>query len=495
MARSNSARKVESVLTHQGGRAAHINAEQKLRRTVMACMLWEKGFYEDGETVTQRITDLVPQLPLQTVAQIAVAARNDMHLRHAPLFITAAMAIANSQMVKAAPHKASSIVAETIYQVIQRPDDITELISLYWELGNKRLPLTNQIKKGVARAFCKFDDYQLAKYSRGSSHRNRQIRLKDAMFLCHPRAVDAVMQRRFKALADDEFTPPDTWEVGISAAKSADDKRREWTRLINEKRLGGLALLRNLRNMEKAGVVQMDITRAIDNGKFRRVLPFRFIAAARHAPAFEAPLEAAMLHTLREEKRLGGRTILLIDVSGSMKDNLSGKSDLNRLDAACGLAILLREICDAVSIYTFSWDLVQIPGRHGFALSDAIKNSQEMAGTSLSEAIDMLYADRNKHVETIDRDRQAHFKRHYPNIGNCIMHGQALSADRLIVITDEQSESLYAPKPYHDKSYMINVANNQNGVGYGYWTHIDGFSEAIVRYIQEFEASRHAVPD
>ena len=59
--------------------------------------------------------------------------------------------------------------------------------------------------------------------------------------------------------------------------------------------------------------------------------------------------------------------------------------------------------------------------------------------------------------------------------------------DRLIVITDEQAhDSVPAPK---GKGYMINVASARNGVGYGHWAHIDGWSEAVVEYIRELERS------
>ena len=63
--------------------------------------------------------------------------------------------------------------------------------------------------------------------------------------------------------------------------------------------------------------------------------------------------------------------------------------------------------------------------------------------------------------------------------------------DRLVVITDEQShDSVPAPK---GKGYVINVASNRNGVGYGPWTHIDGWSEAVIEYIAELEAAAGTV--
>jgi hypothetical protein len=64
-----------------------------------------------------------------------------------------------------------------------------------------------------------------------------------------------------------------------------------------------------------------------------------------------------------------------------------------------------------------------------------------------------------------------------------------LAHNRLIVVTDEQSHDR-VPDPVAAKSYMINVASNRNGVGYGRWIHIDGFSEGAIRFIAEAERSQ-----
>lgn len=65
-------------------------------------------------------------------------------------------------------------------------------------------------------------------------------------------------------------------------------------------------------------------------------------------------------------------------------------------------------------------------------------------------------------------------------------------ADRIIVITDEQDcDSKRKPSeamPFGDFNYVINVSSDRNGVGYGAFTHIDGFSEYTLEYIQKFEA-------
>lgn len=432
MASINIAKK---VYTHEGAPAYRLNPELELRRSVMACMLWENQFYESGETIATRIQSLIQKVKPEIVASIAIEAREKMKLRHVPLLIVREMARLKS-------HK--HLVAATLNRVIQRPDELTEFLAIYW--NDKRQPISAQVKRGLAKAFTKFNEYSLAKYNRDGA-----VKLKDVLFLSHSKPINEEQALVYKKLINNELQVPDTWEVSLS---SGADKKETWERLLDENKLGALALLRNLRNMNEAKVSENKIIQALTSMKADRVLPFRFIAAARHAVSLEQYIETAMLKCLEGQQKISGKTVLLIDVSGSMDDSLSSKSDLLRLDAACGLAILLRDICEQVVIITFSERIVQVPARRGFSLRDAINNSQAHAGTYLGKAV-------------------------YTIMSNKIEY------DRLIVITDEQSnEPVPAPK---GKGYIINVASNKNGVGYGPWTHIDGWSESIVDYIRTFE--------
>ena len=79
-----------------------------------------------------------------------------MKLRHAPLLLV-------REMARHATHRA--LVAETLAAVIQRADELAEFVAIYWKDG--RVPLSAQVKKGLAAAFPKFDEYALAKYDRG----------------------------------------------------------------------------------------------------------------------------------------------------------------------------------------------------------------------------------------------------------------------------------------------------------------------------------------
>jgi len=245
-----------------------------------------------------------------------------------------------------------------------------------------------------------------------------------------------------------------------------------------------MAILRNLRNIIATGVSTAHIAKLSScfnhpSWATSRILPYRFIAADRYAPKFEAQIEEAMLKCLDSQEKMSGHTVLLVDVSRSMDQSLSERSDMTRLDAACGLAILLREICEKVDIYSFSMELTQVPSRRGFALRDAIVGSQKHSGTPLGLAVKSIYADKGFY------ERTAHFG--YYGDHPVDYKGQNLAPDRLIVITDEQSADA-VPNP-NGIGYMINVASNKNGVGYGPWTHVDGFSEAIVKYIQQYESA------
>lgn len=444
--------KVPSIRTHEGAVAKHINAEQQLRRSVMACMLWESEFYEGGKSIGDRIRALVPEVAPEKVQQIAVEARTDMKLRHVPLLLTYAM-------TEHASHR--HLVAETLEAVIQRADELTEYCALYFALGGRTL--SAQSKKGLGKAFAKFSEYELAKYNRDG-----RFKLRDVLFMSHSKPVGAgaakyTRQHRkdgvahpltlredlYKRLVDNELKTPDTWEVALSGGA---DKKDAFTRLMNEDKLGALAFLRNLRNMREAGIAKQAVKDYSERLRTDRVLPFRFVAAARAVPQWEDILEPLMLKCLEAQPKLRGKTALLVDVSGSMATPISSRSDLHRVDAAYGLAILLRELCEEVEIFSFSNKVLSIPLRRGFALSDAIASSQEHRNTFLGVA-----------VGTVNDKKY----------------------DRIIVITDEQATDK-VPDPV-STGYMINVASARNGVGYGAWHHIDGWSEAVIDYVRALE--------
>lgn len=457
MAKLNKPRNLEPVYTHQGAKAAHITPELQLRRSVMSCLLWEKEFYEDGETIAERIARLIPEVDPLKVSIIAIEARTKMKLRHVPLLIVREMARLNTY---------KGLVKDTLSAIIQRPDEMGEFLAIYWKDDNTQ-PLSAQVKKGLAKAFTKFSEYQLAKYNRKA-----KVTLKDVMRLVHPIPKTKEQSDIWANLMSGNLSPPDTWEVALSKDDGI-PKVIKWERLLKENKLGGLALIRNLRNMVQEGVNKHLIITALENMNSDMILPFRFLNAAAAAPKLEEYIEKALLKMLSNKSKLLGKTILIVDVSGSMYNrSISAQSETDRAKVACSMALITREICEDIVIYATAGNdntrihaTTTVPNRRGFALSDSIYSQCTPLGGGgifLKQVMDYVYEEEK-------------------------------TADRIIVITDEQDcDNRVGGEPskanaFGRNNYLINIASNQNGIGYGKWVHVDGWSEAVIDYIMEYE--------
>lgn len=432
--RTNRSTVLPPIQTHEGGPARHITPLQELRRSALSALLFEDTFYEKGGKQAERVAALVATCAPDAVARLAVECRSRMYLRHMPLFLI-------RELAKRAG--CGTFVASALEQCIQRPDELTEYLSIYWK--DKRQPVSAGSKRGLARAFRKFSAETLAKYDRAHA-----VKLRDVLRLTHSKPASAEQSAMWKTLIAGELPTPDTWEVALSSGK---DKRETFERLMRERKIGGLAFLRNLRNMIEAQCDQ-SLIRERFMGGFGKVLPFRFVSALRHAPQFVRELDAAMIRSLADVQKLTGTTGVLVDVSGSMDAKLSEKSEMTRMDVAAGLGVLVSAIAERPRVFTFSEHLCEVPPFAGLALVQTIKRSQPNASTYLGAAVERLNQE---------------------------------PLDRLIVITDEQTADR-VPNPTA-KGYLINVASNTHGVGYGPWTHIDGWSERVLDFIHEYEAS------
>lgn len=440
---------VPAILTHEGAKAVRIDAEQQLRRSVLSCMLWESEFYVDGQSIADRITSEVKAIlqkkgGAKIVADLALEARSSFKLRHAPLHLIRALVQAAPGLPK---YETVPVIADALAEVIQRPDELSEFLSMYWATGKK--PIPNQVKKGLGRAFQKFNEYSLGKYA----NRDAAVKLRDVLFLTHVKPKDDAQAEVFKKLANGDLKAPEnSWEVKLS---SGTDKKETFTKLFSEG-TGSLATLRNLRNAIQSGVDDSVIRNAILGINIERVLPFRFITAARYASKFEPELEQTMLKCIDGHEKLKGKTVLVVDNSGSMYGaSISAKSELTRADAAQALAILLREICEEVQVVVYSGKSAVIAPRRGFALRDLIQTATDHGSTDIDLALQVA----------------AHE-----------------GYDRVVVITDEQSQTAIGGPLPGTKGYFINVASNQNGIGYNNgWNHFDGMSEAFADYILAVE--------
>lgn len=445
----------------------NLSSFEKLRRTCCTALLGEDTFYENGESIKDRVSSYMNDITSKQANEALRIAKEDNKLRHMPLFLIKDML------------KKGWVDADTVSKVCTRPDDITEILAMYWQDPDNKHCLPKRLVKGLQESFNSFDQYQLSKYLA----KDKAIKLKDALRIVRPdpnKSKNPNQSSVYKEIIDGTLKmSEDTWEVAISACGKDTAKKKEvWTRLLTEKtekgfpKLGALALLRNLRNMDECGVDHRIINEALKNASMKKILPFQIIGAARYAnPDFAGVLQDKLLESIKGYDKLEGDTLFLLDVSGSMGGSLSAKSELNRLDACAGVAAILDGICENSTLYTFNTDINPLSkAYHGMALIDSV-NSRLGGGTRV---IDCTNAAINE------------FKR---------THNGKLPS-RVIVVTDEADNTYYGgygkPLPNLSKScqgYIVNVASYEHGVNYNdsSWVRVSGWSEGIVKYISEYE--------
>lgn len=445
-----------------GAMSAKQNAEALLRRSVMTCLLWEDAYYEKGSTIAKQIKDLIPLVDPKTVRDIAIEARMIQKLRHVPLYLAVLMSELGGEYRKQ--------VASVLTAVINRADELSETLAIYWKDGRK--PIGKQLKKGLAQSFLKFDEYRLAKYNR-----DNVIKLRDVMFMVHPKPETKEQEILFKKLVDNSLEVPDTWEVALSAGKN---KKETFERLILENKLGALAFLRNLRNMEDAKVDRDIIKKGFEIINPRWLLPINYLMAYKASPRWSQEIESLMLKGYATSPKLKGKTIIVVDVSGSMGGSISDRSGSSRLDVATAMAIMAREVCEEVVIYAtaghdplYTHKTKLLPAYRGFALIDLIKKARnELGGGGIFT---------RQCLEYINEQERG-------------------KADRIIIFSDSQDCDYHnkrVPQPFGKTNYIVDVSSHAHGVNYdGIWTaEISGWSEYFIPYIFAMEGMQVAVEE
>lgn len=451
-----SKRKTEERLAGGFGTAAASQSNLALlRRAVLANLLWEDIAYQDGKSVSAEIDRLVPLCDPQEVFDLAVEAREKQKLRHTPLYLAA-------QMCRSESHR--KLVGKLLPRIITRADMLSDFLVLYWKDG--RCPLCNQAKIGLGEAFHNFDEYQFAKYDRDSV-----VKLRDVMFLARPVPRDEEEAVLFKRIANRQLATPKTWEVMLS---SGADKKKTWTDLILEQRLGALAMLRNLANMRHAEVDQKIILAGLNSMNGSKLLPLDYLKAARMNPELDRYIEETMLVAYSKLPILSGRTLFIVDVSGSMGNLNSAGSQFSRLDHACAMAMLAANQCEEYRLVCTAGEDRARKGAHEF-----IPYPQK--GFNLCKQI----------TETRSRiGGGGIFTRQVLEWCHSQFSGEEF--DRIIVFSDSQDCDYPGngkPKPFGRQNYICDVSAHPRGVNYkGIWTaEISGFSENFLTFIGAIE--------
>lgn len=370
----------KSELNYEGAKAYAMAPELELYSAVVTASLSD-SFYEMQDERVDRIAMLIGKVSPEFVARLAVYARTEMHLRSIPLLLLVELAKI---------HNGDDLVARAVEKTVLRADEIMELLMCYqWrnpsdDERKKLAKLSRQLQNGLQRAFNRFDEYQFAKYDRD----NLEVKLRDALFLVHPKAKDEQQQAIFDKIVNRQLEIPYTWEVEFSALGQQhfeSDEAREkafamkWQELIESGKLGYMALMRNLRNILQCDVPASAMQQVSDRlSDARQVaqakqLPFRYLSAYREIEKVNSVHTAMVMNALEAAVKSSAsniegfdkntRVLLASDVSGSMGRAISPRSSVSNYDIGLLLSMLLRSRCKQVvaGIFGDDWQVVNMP--------------------------------------------------------------------------------------------------------------------------------------
>ena len=338
--RSNTATVTPDAVNLAGGKAYQESPKLELVGLVLTSFVQDQ-YYRSAKDQLNRLAQLTTTVLAQDPmfpAKAAIYARNEFGMRS----ISHALM---GEVVKQVPRLYNKSAGCTwlkhaVAKVIRRPDDALEILAYVGK------PVPNSLKKGLRLGLGKFDEYQLAKY-RGEG---TDCKMVDLFNLVHPFPGGA-MEETYRKLMKGELKSTDTWESKLSQAgqeAKTDEEKEElksqaWAELIGSGKIGYFALLRNLRNIfQQADQATRDqaLLLLVDEKRIRKslVLPFRYLTAYKaleEVPGTQGALEAicaACDICLANIPKLEGRTLVVVDTSGSMEATLSDKSKAKRVE-------------------------------------------------------------------------------------------------------------------------------------------------------------------
>ncbi|MFF4452007.1 TROVE domain-containing protein [Streptomyces goshikiensis] len=499
--------------TYEGGPAFVREPREELFLLAVGNFVSQRTFYESGRERDDRFARLVGELAVEEpvwTAGLLRWLRGEGNMRTASLVGAAAYVRARL----AAGSSGGPTNRSVIDSVLQRADEPGELLAHWTTSYGRNLP--QPVKRGIADAVRRlYSSRSLLKYDTAS----KGFRFGDVLNLVHaspdpdkpwqgalfryaldrrhhpeqavPPASDRLLtaHRALMELPVEErravVTGPGgaerlaaagmTWEALAGWLQGPMDAA-VWEAVIPS--MGPMALLRNLRNLDEAGIsdetaahVAARVSDASEVARSRQ-FPFRYLSAHRHAPSprWAAPLERALGHALSNVPALPGRTLILVDRSDSMFwDTVSERSTLNRADAAAVFGTALAMRAEQADLVEFGWSSAAVPFTAGEPVLEVLKRFHSLAGTHTATAV------------------RAHYAGH----------------DRVLIVTDEQAADqgrggrgggAAEPVPAEIPVYTWNLAGYRPAhAPWGPHRHtFGGLTDAAFRMVGLIEAGRAA---
>lgn len=376
-----------------GHDAYAMNMKELLVTQVLTSMFCEEKFYGDNTEKLLGVANEILDSDAKFVVNLVKYCRKEMHLRSVSHALTALIAYnVNSK----------EYIKEVVDCVTERPDDITEILAFYIDVFGK--PIPNGLKKALGLAIGKFNAYSISKYNGG----NKSVKFRDVLKIAHPVPKTKEQEELFNMIATDTLPIAERWETEVS---KYGNKKEVWEKLIDDNKLGFMAMLRNLRNIINANPYNIDkVYEKLSNKEEvlkSKQLPFRFLSAYLQiiglenvtSKAFDT-LETAISYSMENIPNITGKTIIAIDTSGSMRYPISRSSTIECSDIACLLGAMVSKLSDENIAYTFNTELRKIIlQKNNGIISSALDIPVSGGGTDISlpliEMLDkQIYADR-----------------------------------------------------------------------------------------------------
>lgn len=444
----------ETARNHYGAQGFKRDQKSDLYLLAVSFMGGDKNYYESSDERYQRLISLTGAIAVEDpewLTEMIRWVRNGAYMRTvagvmAVEAVMARLAFARVQDEKYRTSQKPGVNAAMIDAACARADEPGEILAYYLSKWSK--PIPNPIEKGLEMAVQRL--YTQRGFLRYGGTTTKSITMQDVLRLSHAKAdpekpdqnalfsyitnpgqgaedlnlAKIATRNRLMAVPQDQrrtllgTEPTNTllrkgemgWEH-ISAWLGSMDKEA-WEAVIPG--MGVMAMLRNLRNFDQVGIsdahVRMvtDTISNVDEVRQARALPMRFLSAYRNAPSLRWawPLEQGLNHSLQNVPEIGGRNLILVDVSPSMTwGKISDKSQLSYYDAAAIFGAVMAVRNPHSHLVQFGGDSKIVPIAEGESVLKVIEKFHEISYTNIPGAVQKWFG----------------------------------SHDRVIIVTDEQS--------------------------------------------------------
>lgn len=406
MSKFNNSTKGNNKTTNRSGFEAYkMSSKENLVTSVLTSFFGEPKYYGSTDNDIIKLATECAKYDPEFLVALAVYARKVGNMRSVSHVLTAIIA-----------REAHEYTRKTIKNIVVRPDDILEIMSCYKTLYGK--PFPNAMKREIADVIQKFNEYSIAKYNSD----RKELTFRDVLRITHPVPKTEEVSNLFNKIINDTLETPYTWETELSAKGNT---KEVWNELIDSNKLGYMASLRNLRNIIKADANYKKVLEKLSNEeeiKNSKQLPFRFYSAYKELIPFfnnenktiiTDTLDKALSASANNLPTLEGRTLIAVDVSGSMSWSVSRNSKITCRDIATVLGCLSSRLCEDATVIYFS---CKRDSKNGYTIKkygkyDSVLRSIEdapRAGGGTDMSLPFIYA-LNKDSSTKPFDRIIYF--------------------------------------------------------------------------------------